>query len=78
MKLYAKQLSVNNDPTLCFSYPLLNLPLPHNAPLEHTVPMQEYEIPQPLPTADAETEVQDDPKRPRWVTLYNIMCFILY
>lgn len=59
-----------------FSYPLVNLPLPGNAPLQYETAIDNYTIPLGLAQLEsADRKVADtDPKRPRWVCIMYGVC----
>lgn len=52
------------------SYPLMNLPLPTNAPLQFVMPIENYSIP-PILAPSGDGEGSESEKRPRWVSVAN-------
>lgn len=52
-----------------FSSPLLNLPLPGNAPLEFSTARAGYSAPSRVYTPPSNNGSKEDLKRPRWVSL---------
>ncbi|KAK7488750.1 hypothetical protein BaRGS_00020047 [Batillaria attramentaria] len=51
---------------LITSYPLVNLPLPGNAPLEYNTPLHGYSVPSRVYSTPTENSSADEQKRPRW------------
>ena len=58
-----------------FSYPLVHMQLPGNAPLEYATPLVNYSLPMSrMQTEEAESDVHEaEIKKPRWVSGSN--CF---
>ena len=54
---------------LCYSYPLINMPLPGNTPLQFVTPVDGYKIPPSLSLTDVQESTDGDVKIPRWVRL---------
>lgn len=53
----------------CFSYPLINLPLPGNVPLQFETPVDGYKVPavHVLGGLSGDGSTEAEMKRPRWV-----------
>ena len=51
------------------SYPLINMPLPGNAPLQFVTPVDGYKVPPSLSLTDVQEAADADVKIPRWVSL---------
>jgi len=56
---------------LCYSYPLVNMPLPGNAPLQFVTPVDAYKIPPSLSLTELREKTAGDMKIPRWVCLWS-------
>ena len=54
---------------ICYSYPLINMPLPGNAPLQFVTPVEGYKLPPALSLNDFRETTDGDLKLPRWVSM---------
>jgi len=54
---------------MCYSYPLINMPLPGNAPLQFVTPVDGYKVPPSLSLTELRETTEGDMKLPRWVSL---------
>ena len=56
---------------MCYSYPLINMPLPGNAPLQFVTPVDAYKVPPSLSLTELREKTAGDKKIPRWVCLWS-------
>jgi len=54
---------------LCCSYPLMNMPLPGNAPLQFVTPVDGYKVPPSLTLSELQNTSDGVVKPPRWVIM---------
>jgi len=61
------------------SYPLVNYPLPGNAPLQFVTPVENYSIPLArVLTRSGEVDLAEtDLKKPRWVWILYLLLLVL-
>ena len=55
------------------SYPLMNMPLPGNAPLQFVTAVDGYKVPPSLSLTDVQESTDGHVKIPRWVSLSSVL-----